>query len=274
MNQKKPEVKDGRLYFDISKQERDSAIRYLLGAILNTRQKSSFPSNHYTFDEDVNVYLAHLLFAVSLPEYHEMAEPYLSLDTSDILKWVRATEDRTIRYFIFKVNADNLLIHSAIFEDLGGRTPGKLFRRSPKHFRELAKLYYEQAAAYHKRIYRKTTGVGEVLEKISQYFEAYQNLLKAVRRDYFDFVTNFRDQAFTHFMKEMRSYENEEVKKEKMDIFLDLFARWMKSRSVHLQNDIDIVVEELRALDPQFHFDWKEVWRGEGGNWDDQRESA
>lgn len=276
MEQKKPEVKDGRLYFDINKQERDSAIRYLLGAILNTRQKSSFPSNYYTFDEDVNVYLAHLLFAVSLPEYHEMAEPYLSLDTSDILKWVRATEDRTIRYFIFKVNADNLLIHSAIFDDLGSKTPGpgKIFRRSPKHFRELAKLYYEQAAAYHKRIYRKTTGVGEVLEKISTYFEPYQNLLKAVRRDYFDFVNSFRDQAFTAFMQEMRKYETEEIRRQKMDIFLDLYARWMQTRGAHLQNEIDAVVEELRALDPGFHFDWKEIWRGEGGHWNEQRESA
>src|SRR3990167_4322642 len=94
-------LRENCLYFDISKQERDSAIRYLLGSILKSREESHFPSNYYTFDEDVNVYLAHLLFAVSLPEYHEMAAPYLSLDTSDVLNWVRATEDRTLRYFIF-----------------------------------------------------------------------------------------------------------------------------------------------------------------------------
>ena len=69
---KRKDVRDSCLYFDITNQERDSAIRYLLGAIMQTRQASNFPSNYYTFDEDVNVYLAHLLFAISLPEYHEI----------------------------------------------------------------------------------------------------------------------------------------------------------------------------------------------------------
>ena len=47
-------MKDNCLFFDISKQERESAIRYLLGAILNCRRESNFPSNYYVFDEDVN----------------------------------------------------------------------------------------------------------------------------------------------------------------------------------------------------------------------------
>ena len=262
------------LYFDMTQQERDSAIRYLLGAIIKTRSDSSFPSNYYTFDEDVNVYLAHLMFAMSLPEYHEMAEPYLSLETSDVLKWVRATEDRTIRYFIFKANADHILIHSAIFEDLGQRPHQKFFRRSPKHFRELAKLYYEQAAAYHKRIYRKTTGVGEVLEKMAHYFEAYQELLKLVRREYFHFVNNFRDQAFNHFLNQLIIYESYFLTKDKMCRFLELYARWLETKNPGLENDILQVVTELKRLDPGFRFDAENEFRGRKGGWEDERKCA
>lgn len=263
MMDKQNEINDSKLYFDISKQERDSAIRYLLGAIIKCRKEQNFPSNYYTFDEDVNVYLAHLLFAVSLPEYHEMAEPYLSLDTSDILRWVRATEDRTIRYFIFKVNADHILIHTAIFDDIVNKGDKKKQNRSQKHFRELAQLYYDQAAQYHHRIYRKQTGVGEVLQKMARYFEAYQTLLQNVRREYFGFMNNFRDQAFNHFMGEMQSFEKEAEKRRKLDEFLDLYGRWLKTREGVLEAELQRRVSELKRLDSEFTFDLSRLQQGD-----------
>ena len=254
---------DNCLYFDISKQERDSAIRYLLQTVIKSRCEGKFPSNCYTYDEDVNVYLAHLLFAVSLPEYHEMAEPYLSTDTSDILRWVRATEDRTIRYFIFKVNADHLLMHTAVFDDLKGKRSKKFFKKSDKHYQEIAKLYYEQAAAYHKRIYRKKTGVGDVLTKLAHYFECYQDVLMQIRRDYFHFVNSFRDHAFDQFVGQMRQYENKTQCKEKMDHFLDLYAQWMESRNPILANEIMCLMVEIKELDPEFHFKFDNDFGGE-----------
>ena len=263
-------MEDNCLYFDITKQERDSAIRYLLGAIIKCRREKDFPSNIYTFDEDVNIYLAHLLFAFSLPEYHEMAEPYISLDTSDILRWVRATEDRTIRYFIFKVNADHLLVHTAIFDDLPKHTRQKFFKRSLKHYLELAKLYYDQAASYHTRIYRKKTGVGDVLEKLAHYFESYQELLRLVRREYFSFVTSFRDQAFHHFMSELTHYEKEFHKKSWMDQFLDLYGQWLETKNPELAHRISQIVSEIKAVDPHFGFDAQRELRG----WNHDRKCA
>lgn len=262
------ENSDNCLYFDISKQERDSAIRYLLQTVIKSRCEGRFPSNCYTYDEDVNVYLAHLLFAVSLPEYHEMAEPYLSTDTSDILRWVRATEDRTIRYFIFKVNADHLLMHTAVFDDLQGKRSKKFFKKTDKHYQEIAKLYYEQAAAYHKRIYRKKTGVGDVLTKLAHYFECYQDVLMQIRRDYFHFVNSFRDNAFDQFVGEIKQYEKKALCKEKMDYFLDLYADWMTSKNPILAGEIAHLADELKDLDPNFQFDMDKVI---GGDWDEKK---
>lgn len=250
------EVKDHYLYFDISKHERDSAIRYLLGIIVNTRQESNFPSNYYVYDEDVNVYLAHLLFAVSLPQYHEMARPYLSLDSSEILRWIRATDDRTIRYFIFKVNADHILVHTAVFEDLEKQNNiHKILQRTPKHYQELAKLYYEQATAYHRRMYRRQTGVGEVLKKVSDYFECYQTLLKRVRKEYFNFLNSFRDQAFRHFVINLKHYEVEIRCRQLMDQFLDVYGKWLSTKDPKLVGPVMEISEELKRLDPAFQFD-------------------
>jgi len=267
------EANHNYLYFDITKQERDSAIRYLLGTIIKSRQEGNFPSNGASFDEDVNVYMAHLLFAVSLPEYHEMAEPYLSPNTSEVLRWVRATEDRTIRYFIFKVNADHILIHTAVFDDLAQKDRRKFFNRSGRHFHEVAKLYYDQAAAYHKRIYRKKTGVGDVLTKLAQNFDQYQEVLRRVRRDYFSFVNSFRDQAFKHFMCEFKNFENEFHSKTKMDQFLELYGKWIQSRNPAIMSRIARLAEELQALDPEFKFDVQKNLYGWGGQ-DDERKCA
>lgn len=267
MEERKQEPNENKLYFDISAKERDSAIRYLLGSIINSRKNIQFPSNSQGFDEDVNVYLAHLLFAVSLPEYHDMAEPYLSMDTADVVNWVKGTEDRTIRYFIFKVNADHILVHTAIFEDLEG-SKQKFFKKSHKHYRELAQLYYDQAAIYHGRIYRKKTGVGEVLEKLSRSFESYQNLLKAVRREYFNFVTGFRDQAFSHFMHDLTRYENEVHRQEEMDRLLDLYLDWTKTKNPETKNRIEKLVERIKLMDRHFRFDF------DRGGYRDERKCA
>ena len=259
------------LFFDISKQERESAIRYLLGAILNCRRELNIPSNQQVFDEDVNVYLAHLLFAVSLPEYRDMAEPYLSMETNNIIQRIRDTEDRTVRYFIFKVNADHILLHTAIFDDLTGKkgSKQKFFKRSSSHYRELAQLYYDQAALYHTRIYRKKTGVGEVLEKISKHFDLYQGLLKMVRREYFNFMNSFRDQAFTQFMTEIRRFETESTKQQKVDLLLDLYNEYLKTKNPELKMRIGEISAQISEVEPGFRFDInREI---EGGESDERK---
>jgi len=245
-------MKEPYIYFDVDKTERESAIRFLLGAILRSRVDLGLERQVADFDEDVNVYLAHLLFAVALPEYRELADPYLSTESSDVLRWVKSTEDRTIRYFIFKVNADHILLHLAVFDDLVAKPWRSVFRRSERHYSELGRLYYEQASSYHSRIYRKKTGVGDVLVKLSRNFDAYSDVLRTVRRDYFHFVTRFRDRVFDRFMEELVRYEHEAGKKARMDHFLDLYSQWLKTKDPDLKVEIQRTVNEMRKFDPEF----------------------
>lgn len=264
-------IRENCLYFDLSRRERDSAIRYILGLIIKSRGQEGIPSNTYVYDEDVNVYLAHLLFAVSLPEYHDMSEPYLSTNSSELMRWVEDAEDQTIRYFIYKVNADYILIHTAVFDDLKSKGQHRFFQKSKNQYSEMAKLYYEQAAAYHKKIYRKKTGVGDVLEKIANYFDLYQGLLFHVRREYFHFVNNFKDQAFHFLMEEISHYEKEVKKRSVMDEFLDLYGQWLNSKSPLLECKILQCIQQIKKVDPEFHFDIIERFRGEGGVRDEKK---
>lgn len=245
------------LYFDMTTNERDSALRYLLTSILKTRKKHPFLNRKEASDEDVNVYLAHLLFAIALPEYHEMANPYLSKHSSDIMTWVNGTEDKTVRYFIYKVNADHLLVHTTLFHDLktAERKTKSFFRSSEEHYRELAMLYYSEAAKYHQQMNRKKTGIGRVLEKVAADFGYYQRILEIVREDYFLFMSSFREKHFNEFLSEVSLYEKENFYDHKMDEFLTAFHEWNQTQNEAMHAKVVRLAADLKSMNPEFRFD-------------------
>ena len=79
--------------------------------------------------------------------------------------------------------------------------------------------------------------------------------MRTVRREYFSFVNGFRDQVFTQFLDQVKNYETNFQKKNKMDLFLELYGRWLETKNPALKKDIIAVAEDLKQLDPNFHFD-------------------
>ena len=244
------------LYFDMTANERDSALRFLLSSIIKTKEEHSQLVRKATTDEDVNVYLAHLMFAIALPEYHEMADPYLSKHSSDIMGWVKGTEDRTIRYFIYKVNADHLLMHTTLFQDLSKAKRKIIFNSPEEHYQELAVLYYSEAAKYHQQMNRKKTGIAHVLEKMAADFKYYQKILELVRDDYFTFVQTFRDKHFNHFLLEVSHYEKEKFYDQKMDQFLTAFHEWNEAQNEAMRSKVLQLAADLKRMNPEFQFNF------------------
>ena len=260
MNERKEQaIKAPYLYFSLSSEDRESAIYFLLESILKAKDQSHGLSRSLSFDEDVNIYLAHLLFAISLPEYHDMADPFVSPNTHEVFEWVRETDDPMLRYFIFKVNADHLLIQSTIFNpdpQLAKRFPLKKGTQDEKGEERLAAiLYYNQASRCHAGVYDKKTGVGEVLGKIAGQFDIYRHILTGVKEDYFKFIECFREQAFQHFLVKLSIYERDHLRDIKMEQFLEAYQRWLSTKSPEVKNKILHLAQELRHLDSQFNFD-------------------
>ena len=247
------------LYFGLSNEDRESAIYFLLESILKAKDQSRGLTRTLAFDEDVNIYLAHLLFAISIPEYHDMADPFLSRNSQEVFEWVRETEDPMLRYFIFKVNADHLLVQSTIFNPdstLAKRFSLKHESKEAKSEERLAAiLYYNQASRCHSGVYDKKTGVGEVLGKLASQFDVYRNVLSGVKDDYFKFIECFREQAFQHFLVKLNGYEKEHLKDIKMEKFLEVYQRWLTTKAPELKTCILQLTRELSQLDPEFRFD-------------------
>ena len=250
---KTPMEKD---YFNLVNKEKESAISYLLEALIRSRGENAFPSNKKIFDEDVNIYLAHLMLAYATSSYQELVAKYLSAHDSEIRELVEGARDRYVKYFIFKVNADYLLIHLGIFQDLGGviRFGARSVNRSEKYFAQNAINYYQEAANYNHKIYRKKTAVKDVLIKLASYFDDYRDLLKKTRSQYFHFMNHFEDGEFRIFMNSVVKYEKEAKQRELENKFLDLYSEWKKHHSLELEIRLREIAEEIRVLNPAFSF--------------------
>lgn len=243
-------------YFNLVNKEKESAISYLLESLIRCRGESAFPSNKKVYDEDVNIYLAHLMLAYATSSYQDLVAKYLSAHDSEIRELVEGARDRYVKYFIFKVNADYLLIHLGIFQDLGGviRFGSRTVNRSERYFTQNAINYYQEAAIYNQKIYRKSTAVKDVLVKLADYFNDYRDLLKRTRRDYFHFMNHFEDGEFEKFMHSVAKYENEFAERELENKFLDLYSEWMRTHSHTVESKLREVVNEIRKLNPKFSF--------------------
>lgn len=246
-------------YFDLTKQERDSAISFLLNSLLKAREICDQPSNKKAFDEDVNIYLAHLLFANSFADYQEMANRYLTINVSELMELLEQNPDKVTRYFIYKVNADYLMVHLGIFRDLNPAQPVP-FKKTERQYIELGRDYYDHASLCNQQIYRKKTAVGDVLVKLSNRFQDYQQILKLVRDDFF------------HFVNWVRSHEEARKKvlidppaildqpagvdlEQKQNEFLDIYGEWLNTKSEELIPVLIRLSEELKRIDPRFAFD-------------------
>ncbi len=243
------------MYFDLKKHEKDAAIAYLLGNILHAREACGIPSNEKKFDEDVNIYLAHLLFAFLLPDYQNVIGRYLNLNASDLMESVEKHDDKVLRYFIYKVNADYLLIHLGIFNDLTAQ-PARVFKKSESQFIELGQSYYDSASQYNHQIYRKHTAVGDVLEKLSHSFENYTQILHVVRGEFFELVKKIKtikqstDESDIPIVKLLTALELEQ----KMNEFLDLYGFWLETKSHEAKSRVIHAAQEIKKVDPSFGF--------------------
>ncbi|MBN1492730.1 MAG: hypothetical protein JW938_01135 [Candidatus Omnitrophica bacterium] len=236
--------------------EKNAAVSSLLDFYIKARESTNFPTNKKCFDEDVNVYICHLLFAFAMPNYNYITEQYISLVPDEVRMLVDMAEDNYFQYFIYKVNGDNLLLRLGLFDDLkhGVIKKGHKIVTDKVDYRELAKYYYQQAARCNRKIHKRKTALSEVLLKLVHHFDHYAKALKHVRRDYYFFYDCFEDEEFSKFSSEVKDYEKGMSLKAKQDLFLDLYSQWLRKKTQTLKKQLSKLCLELRGLDPTFSF--------------------
>lgn len=230
---------------------------FMMNCLVYSRLESGLPSNQEYYDEDVNVYLAHLLTSFMNPTYHETARKYLSRYDADLFDKIKDSDDVRLKYTIYKTNADFLLISIGIFQNpIAGRPGSKdaLFRDNEEVFMGRAKAYYQFAYSYSQSMFRKATGVTEVLEKLSHGFEQYVQILSHMRGEYFNILDGLTKGDVYHLERSVDRFDQDKELKALQDQFLDLYSQYMRTKDTTLKDELFRLARSIQRIDETFRF--------------------
>ena len=235
-------------YYQIPGSQSEATFGVIMEMLLKTRLKLNLETSREQNDEDVNTYLAGLMVSYIDPKYLRAISVVLSQYDIDIYQAVAQAEDRYHAYWIYKVNADNLLLSLGVF--------GRLWQESRVELIRM-KRYYTCASEYQRRMYGKTTAVAEIQTKLAGGTERYLAILAKARKDYLHLIDqNVKPEELAGFTQNLSQLEQELPAKEIQDKFLDAYSIWLKgSCEPDLRQKLLHLLQELKRLDPGFPAD-------------------
>jgi hypothetical protein len=247
-----------RHYIDLKETSRNLQPTYyfMINCLLYSRMETGLVSNQDYYDEDVNVYLAHLLHSFINPEYVEQSKKFLSKYDTDVFRRLSNCTDARLKYLIYKTNADFLLISIGIFDNpAAASAPKARTQPSEEAYIGRGKTYYHFAYSYSQQLHRKNAGVSEVLEKLSVGFEKYIRILSHMRGEYLDLMKRLSQGEVYHLERTVDEESQRELLRVKQDELLELYSAWRREPSSEIEENLQRVAGEIRQLNPSFKFE-------------------
>ncbi len=246
-----------RHYIDLKENTRDLQPTYyfMINCLLYSRMETGLVSNQDFYDEDVNVYLAHLLHSFVNPDYVEQSRRFLSKYDTDVFRRLSQSTDARLKYQIYKTNADFLLVSIGIFDNPGAGSAVRRVQPAEEAYIGRGKTYYHFAYSYSQQMHRRNEGVSEVLEKLSVGFDKYIRILSHMRGEYLDLVKRLSNGEVYHLERSVDEHSQQELLRVKQDELLELFSEWKKQPTDATVEGLERVVGEIRQINPSFRFE-------------------
>jgi len=256
------------LFTDLTDEARSVKPSYyfMMRSLLHSRVDTGMVSGEEGEEEDVNVYLAHLLQSFSDPVYLEGAKPFLHRYDHEVFDRLSHSTDARLKYKIYKTNADFLLVSIGVFDNpsqtLLGRIHGSAvaahrgtFEPTEEATMGRGRTYYRFAYQYSQLLSRRRPALTEVLEKLARGFDRYTAILAHLRGEYLDLVNQLSQGEIYHLERSVNREQARETLHQLQDDFLDAYAAWRRSRAGEDRERLDQSIAALRELDPDFRFD-------------------
>ena len=248
----------GSSYFDLSRPDdgRENTAYFVLDSLLKSRIECGFESSAEHHDENVNVYLVHLLSSlVEAPGSGAIATPR----DIDIFEKVRRSQDPRFKSEVYRTHADQLLVATGIFSDTPyvEREGRRVYEGSAQDRIGRGKAYYHYASTFHGRTGAKTATLAQVLARLSDHFERYVDVLFHMRGEYFHLYERLREDDF-RMIRDAWSAEDGGTGDVDLDAlrndFLDAYWLWHQEPDAGARDALIEAVKRLRAADPSFEF--------------------
>lgn len=186
------------LYHPLGQSEPEGIFGLMVELLLKSRVKLHLDADRL-YDEDVNAYLAGLLVSYIDPHYLHWIHRVLARCDVDIHQAVvQSGEDRVKAYWIYKVNADDLLMSLGVFHSMSFPEPEEEAQGEVVRLRR----YYTAASHCQKKMYRRPTAVADVQSKLADEPDRYLSILSNTRRDYFHFVQQVSSEELNRLQKD------------------------------------------------------------------------
>ena len=229
---------------------------FMLNCLLHSRVQTGLESNTERYDEDVNVYLAHLLNSHIEPGYLLRTSPMIAVDDAHVFRMIEQSGSDRQRYEIYRANADYLLISVAVFDVFDER---HYHHRSDFHtpktvYIARAAAYYGLAASFATKLARGPSSIADTFSKLSEGIESYVRILMYMRGQYLNFIKRYSDGELFHLERSIEDIRRAELIEERRNEFLDVYHAWMRTRDEDLKERLSESAELLRQVDPTFEF--------------------
>ncbi len=159
---------------------------------------SAVKQNDLKYDEDVNQYIILTLADLANPQSLSLINKYLVNLDSDIGQEAVSFDDCAKKYLAYKVNADFLLLNLGLLNPDSNLMGDAYFDKG--------ETYYYSAAASLKAIKGGRSGLSDVMEKLSERFGKYVEILRAMKNrheNYFSFHIQIPDSELKRFEHEL-----------------------------------------------------------------------
>jgi hypothetical protein len=232
-------------------------LSFMVHALLSSRVETGLPDED-SREDDVNIYLTHLLCAYIRPTYHLRVRDYISVYNSSVFEHVRTSTNKRFKYTVYKANADHILMMMGLFQNPTGTKPTSLM--APLQLDENVhvghgKAYYDFAFTYSRSLFGPSSGITDVLGKLAAGFERYLRLLEHLRGEYFNLIDRLSEGELYHLERDIQGQEVHQFRNR----FLDAYAEFRRDPTPERRAQVEQAAETLRRLDPDFRFDGPEI---------------
>lgn len=237
-------------YRIVGGKEREQSLFFMLNALLQSRIDTG---DETTDDEDVNVYLASLLH--DLVDRAGAAEDHVSSYDADVARMADGKDLRK-RFQVYRSNADHALVGRALFDRPWlDRGAGRTHTVRSDRLEARGSHYYAVAASIERKLKYGSSGVSEVLAKLSERFELYAGILAHVRSSHLKLFARLSRGETFHLERHAQTGAKAALIRHGRDQFLDAYGDWVASSSKTARQRVNRIGSALTKLDPDFRFD-------------------
>ena len=231
-------------------------VAFMIHGLLSSRVAMGFADDG-PGEDDVNIYLAHLLCAYVQPAPARHGHEYVANYDSTVFEQVRQSTDTRFKYTVYRANADHILMLMGIFHNPAGGKPSAL--ASPLRIDDdtragRGKAYYDYASTYSACLHGRSSAITGVLGKLAAGYERYLGLLGHLRGEYLHLIDRLGSGAMFHLEKSVLALDLARQR----DVFLDAYAAWRQQPTPEAAAHLQRAAADLQRLDPEFRFELPE----------------